>query len=235
MRLVMTLGVVMSTWSNSWKAPPARMPVTAPMSAATASTGAFQVDGPAVGAHALGEGHVAGVEGAAGVAERLLRAEAAGAGGEAQADLPVQPGHAHLVGAFGELAAQEGPPEGGEGPPSDGALHPGAGGDALVDAPVGLALEPEAGEAEAQAPGQADGVEAQEVEGRDEGVDAPVHEVAVVGLDPLEAVAHAEVLEVADDGAVVREDVVVEALDGFAADLEGDDPGRRARRGPRRA
>ena len=39
MRFVMMLGVVMSTRSNSWKAPPARMPVTAPSSVTTFSTG----------------------------------------------------------------------------------------------------------------------------------------------------------------------------------------------------
>ena len=185
--------------------------------------GGREVDAAAGFADVVGEGEVVGAEGAAGVAEGLFRAEAAFARAEAEADFPVQPGHADVVGVFGELAAQEGAPEGLEGLPADGAFHPGAGGDGFVGAPVGLALEPEAGEAEAEAAGEADGVEAEEVEGGDEGVDAAVHDVAVAGLDPLEAVAEAEVLEVANDGRVVGEDVVVEAFDGFAADLEGDD------------
>ena len=47
--------------------------------------------------------------------------------------------------------------------------------------------------------------------------------MAVVGLDPLETIAQAELFEVAHHGGVVGEDVVVEALDRLAADLEGDD------------
>ena len=174
-------------------------------------------------ADVVGEGEVVGAEGAARVAEGLLRAEASLARAEAEADLPVEPGHADLVGVFGELAAEEGSPEGGEGLLADGALHPGAGGDVLVHAPVGLALQPEAGEAQADPAGQADGIEAEKVEGGDEGIDAALHEMAVVGLYPLEPIAQPEFFEVANDGRVVGEDVVVEALDGLAADVEGDD------------
>ena len=106
---------------------------------------------------------------------------------------------------------------------ADGALHPLTGGDpfVLTDA-LFLAAKPDRRESKADSAGDRDRAELEQVQGRDEGPDTALDEVAVLRLNPLEPRAETEFLDIADDGRVVREDVVVEALQRLAADGEGD-------------
>ncbi len=154
------------------------------------------------------------------VAELLLLLRAALARGEAEVDLAPEPGHADVVGPLPELAPQQRPPDDVVVALAGVLDDPVLGGDRLVGAPVLLSPQPQSHQSQPHSVDQGDGREAQEVEGRDEVVDAVVVEDAHLRFAPGQAVGQAQFVDEVDDGGVDSEDVVVELLDAPAADLE---------------
>ena len=135
-------------------------------------------------------------------------------------DLVPEPGHHELVVQVAELAAQERAPDDVQVAPPGEAADPLLGGHALESGAVALTPQVQPHQPQADAVDEAHRREAQEVQRRDERVDAVAVEDADLRRAPGQPVAQPHLFDQADGGGVGGEQVVVEALDRLAADLE---------------